>query len=247
LFPELQNNSVIESPLKILDLRRVFGPGQYEDPRILQISGDKAVMVFVRHTDIGSMCVAVLDSKYSILGSIEYKCRQTQKNWMPRLHNGSLYLYARVPDVVYTVPNIATLRNHEVIEISPMASSEWRGSSQVIYLKNRGHIGVLHKRLRPKLSGYFLPGYSFAFYNFDTLERHREFFIEADGFVYVNSIEQHSSGLQVSCGISDCVRQQYHLTEEQLDVFLQQGDSIVLLVKSMNSIKNVVAFSTSKR
>ena len=228
LFPNMQNNSMIQGPRGIIEMTASFGPGQYEDPRILQINDKLAVLVFVRHTNIGSMCVALIDSDYKILGSIEYKCsKQTQKNWMPRLVGSSLHLYARVPDIIYAVPRIAGLKNHEVIEVSPMSSSEWRGSSQIIYLKNRGHYGILHKRLRPEISTFFLPGYKFAFYNFDNSKRLREFSIKDNGFVYINSIEQHLNGLRILCGVSDCVSVHYDLKEDQLDRLLIDGPEIV--------------------
>jgi hypothetical protein len=229
LFPNQQNTSFIASKEKILDMS-CFGPGQYEDPRILEINNGLAVVVFVRHfNDIGSMCVALINSKYDILGSIEYKCpRQTQKNWMPRLDGSSLLLYARVPDIVYKVPNIKGLKYHERIEISPMPSTEWRGSSQVIYLKKYGHIGILHKRMPPNIKTYFLPGYIFAFYNFDTSIRFREFDVLAQGFVYLNSIEATSSGIRILCGLSDCVQHHYDLDHKILDVLLRHGPKLSL-------------------
>jgi hypothetical protein len=226
LIPSLQNFSVLQSSQKILDTSYFFGPGQYEDPRILQISKDKAALVFVRHNDVGSICVALINESYDILGSIEYVSEQTQKNWMPRLVQGNLLLYARVPDVVYTIPAFEKLRHHEKIHVDPIKCGEWRGSSQVIFIEGFGNFGILHRRLRPDIRTFFLPKYSYAFYNFDTLQLCREFDIVYHSFVYVNSIEAIGGGLRVSCGISDCVKKSFDISKDVLQNLTRTGSRL---------------------
>jgi hypothetical protein len=228
LVPDSYNRSVLQSPNKILNMEYWFGPGQYEDPRVLQINEDRAVVVFVRHYERGSICVALIDGHYDVLGSIEYTCSKTQKNWMPRLLNNGLVLYARVPDISYTIPNILGLRNHEKIEVSPVKCGEWRGSSQVIKY-NGSSIGIVHKRLFSEITTYFLPRYSYAFYNFDTNALGREFDISHEAsFVYINSIDVAPGGLSVFCGISDCIKKTYFLSDAQITDLLQPGPRLIL-------------------
>ena len=228
LVPDSYNRSVLQSPTKILDLEYHFGPGQFEDPRVLQINEDRAAVVFVRHYERGSICVALIDGQYNILGSIEYVCTKTQKNWMPRLVGTSLVLYARVPDITYTIANVLGLRNHEKIEVSSVKCGHWRGSSQVIDY-NGTCIGIVHKRLYSELSTYFLPRYSYAFYNFDTNELGREFDIYHEAsFVYINSIDQAPGGLNVFCGVSDCIKKTYFLSHQQVSELLKPGPIMLL-------------------
>ena len=228
LVPDSYNRSVLQSPTKILDMAYHFGPGQFEDPRVLQINEDRAAVVFVRHYERGSICVALIDGHYDVLGSIEYTCSKTQKNWMPRLVGNSLMLYARVPDITYTIPNILGLRDHNKVEVSPVKCAEWRGSSQVIQY-NGMSIGIVHKRLYSELSTYFLPRYSYAFYNFDNESLGREFDISHEAsFVYINSIDIAQGGLNVFCGISDCIKQTYFLSHSQVTDLLQPGPRLIL-------------------
>lgn len=220
----LESNNYTDSLLET----SIFGPGAYEDARILKVDFKHAFIVFTRfYQKRASICVGLLeffDTTYSLKFSIEYKCpSQNQKNWMPRLYKDSVLLYASLQNqIIYCIPNILKQEGHTTVSISPVKlSGKWRGSSPIINTP-LGPMGLVHYRRPISIGKKLMPDYVHAFFILkqqgqskgETIEfsTEYEFDVGFKGFVYVSGFDfLDASTVQLSVGVADCYAVKFNL------------------------------------
>jgi hypothetical protein len=224
---------------------KVFGPGAYEDARILKLTERSTFLVFTRfYQKRASICISVVEfdeESYAIKFTLEYKCpSQNQKNWMPRLYKDSVLLYASLENqVIYCVPNILNQKGHANVSISPVKlGGKWRGSSPIIETA-LGPMGLVHYRRPISLAKKLMPDYVHAFFliksndSKETLEfsTEIEFDLDIQGFVYVSGFEfLDDQRVQLSVGIADCYAVKFNLQFSQIKEFFTKKKDYITKV-----------------
>lgn len=215
----------LESTSTYLDTS-IFGPGNYEDARIIAVNDEKAAIVLTRFAYWKPrICVALInistDNKLTVLGGIEFKSDSFQKNWMPRMYKDSLLLYASLEtNLIYTIPQIETLKGYKIISIDNQKIGRWRGSAPIHDCKH-GTIGLVHYRIDPQIKKHYLPNYVNAFFSLDhqgNYTIYNEFTVElknVPGFVYISGFLVLSDGqIEFCAGVTDCYGVKFVVSEE---------------------------------
>jgi hypothetical protein len=204
------------SNARVLDTS-AFGPADgYEDPRIAWLDDATLFIVFVRfvkNPDTSEICAGLIDvspdGSISMTRTRMYTSSQRQKNWMAKINDDkTIDLYARVesPQIVYHLCP-SELKGHSIIHVPKCTlKSTWRGSSFFCPYK-KGHVALVHQRLRPQLQNRFMPSYEYALcYLQDGHIKIGPTFQLKDpkGFVYASGLQIINDSLLVSMGITDC-------------------------------------------
>lgn len=206
-----------------------FGFGHFEDGRVIKINDEHIVIVFTKYVkERARICVALvrIDSQ-NIATNVftqEFHCEtQNQKNWIPRLQDGHLLLYASIENQIkFVVPNILSKTGHLKMNVSPIKLfGQWRGSSPIQETK-LGSMGLVHYRRKPSLKKKLFADYVHAFYLLkqDSNTKKDTFVVsnvfefqvkQFPGFIYVSGFEVLGDVVQISAGITDCYAIKFNL------------------------------------